>query len=69
MTAHKPTASDAPSEGSERDADELSKFATYLRLMHEAEKAGATRDEAARSIYPDLYEVELARSVRRTEGA
>ena len=38
------------------DVDELVKFATYLRLLSEAEAAGVYRSIAAPIIYDDLYE-------------
>lgn len=40
---------------SKLDAAELERFATYIRLLHEAQLAGCTLEEAQESIYADLY--------------
>lgn len=40
----------------EHDLDELDKFTRFCRLVHQARQAGVSGDEAARAIYPDVYE-------------
>jgi hypothetical protein len=37
------------------DRRELELFTTYKRLVSEAVRAGCTRAEAERAIYPDVY--------------
>lgn len=40
------------------DREEILRFERFLRLISEAERAGCTRTEAVRALYPDVYPAE-----------
>jgi len=46
---------DLPANLSGNDRAEVERFAEMLRQVGAAERAGATRAEAVRAIYPDVY--------------
>ena len=50
------------------DAAEIARFETFLRLVSEAERAGCTRSEAVRGIYPDVYGSAPLRASRSTRS-
>jgi hypothetical protein len=37
------------------DREEIYRFERFLRLVSEAERAGCTRTEAVKALYPDVY--------------
>jgi hypothetical protein len=44
------------SGATEHDRAELERFSDYCRRVYQAEQAGVPGEEAARAIYPDVYE-------------
>lgn len=40
------------------DREEILRFERFLRLVTEAERAGCTRAEAVKALYPDVYPAE-----------